>query len=506
MSGVGSLTLRDRGFLDALKAYPNIQVVSHKDAGGDQSTKPISIVADTLTRFPNLAGYFADSLITLQGALTAFRENRTDPKKISLVGFDPSPQLVRALRSGSVDGIILQDPYQMGYGGVAYGVLAAAGVDVPKNIDTGVFAATPENVDSPQIQASARSRSKASHGFFAAGMTPSVANVTPERSAGTPATRDDRRLAVWTAMLRLGLVGIIVVLFVVFAAAAPGFLSVENIENNARQMAVVGIIAVGETFVIITAGIDLSVGSLLGFGGILAALSLSNQLPVAFVLPIVITAGLAVGLLNGALILGGALPPFIVTLGMLGVLRGLTQILGNGQQVAFDAPGFVNFASDSTFGIPNLFWVLLGVSAICGIFLHFTRRGRYIYAVGSNRESARRAGVNVGATILTVYAISGVLAALGGLLITARQSQGDPNAGTGFELDAIAAAVLGGASLFGARGTIAGTFLGVLLVQIMTNGLNLMNFDPQVARMLEGALIIAFVFADQHRKRLAASA
>ncbi len=152
LSGVGSLTLRDKGFLDGLRNYPRLQVVAHKDAGGDQSTKPIGIVADTLTRFPNLVGYFSDSLITLQGAVTAFRENRVDSRRVSLVGFDPTPQLVGLLKNRQVDGIILQDNFQMGYGGVAYGVLAAAGIRVPKFIDTGVTAATPANVDSPDIQ------------------------------------------------------------------------------------------------------------------------------------------------------------------------------------------------------------------------------------------------------------------------------------------------------------------------------------------------------------------
>lgn len=152
LSGVGSLTLRDNGFLEGLKAYPRLQLVAHKDAGGDQSIKPIAMVADTLTRFPGLVGYFSDSLITLEGAVTAFRENHIDSKKVSLVGFDPSPQLVRSLHDGVVDGIILQDPYQMGYGGVAYGVLAAAGLETPKFINTGVVAATPANVDSPDIQ------------------------------------------------------------------------------------------------------------------------------------------------------------------------------------------------------------------------------------------------------------------------------------------------------------------------------------------------------------------
>lgn len=268
-------------------------------------------------------------------------------------------------------------------------------------------------------------------------------------------------------------------------------------------MAVVGILAVGETFVIITAGIDLSVGSMLGFGGILIALGLAAHLPLALVILLVLAAGATIGLINGSLIKGGALPPFIVTLGMLGILRGLTQILGSGQQVAFDAPRLTDFAAGSTLAVPNLFWVLAVVCVISGVFLHFTRRGRYIFAVGSNMESARRAGVNVGATLLTVYAISAFLAALAGILITARQAQGDPNAGTGYEVDAIAGAVLGGASLFGARGSIFGTFLGVTLVQIMTNGLNLMNFDPQVARMVEGALIIAFVYGDHLRKKMA---
>lgn len=151
LSGVGSLTLRDQGFQEGLRRYPGLTLVAHKDAAGDQSVKPIGIVADTLTRFPNLVGYFADSLITLQGAVTAFRENHVDSRKVSLVGFDPSPQLVRNLKAGTIDGIILQDPFQMGYGGVAYGVLASAGIETPKFLNTGVTAATPDNVDSPVI-------------------------------------------------------------------------------------------------------------------------------------------------------------------------------------------------------------------------------------------------------------------------------------------------------------------------------------------------------------------
>jgi ribose transport system permease protein len=306
--------------------------------------------------------------------------------------------------------------------------------------------------------------------------------------------------------LRLGLLGIVIVLAIVFTLTAPGFLSPQNLENNERQMAVIGILAIGETFVIITAGIDLSVGSMLGFSGILIALALSHGIAIPLALAGVLVIATLLGLFNGLLIDTAALPPFIVTLGMLGILRGFTQIFGNGQQIGFGNSAFTDFAADNFLGIPQLFWMLILIALVAGYLLHLTRRGRHVFAIGSNLEGARRAGINVRGTTLFVYAISGFLAGIAGLLLTARQAQGDPNAGTGYELDAIAAAVLGGASLFGARGSIIGTFLGVLLVQILTNGLNLLNFDPQVARIVEGALLIAFVYIDHWRKRRLATA
>jgi ribose transport system permease protein len=301
--------------------------------------------------------------------------------------------------------------------------------------------------------------------------------------------------------LRLGLLGIVIILAIVFTLTAPGFLSAQNLENNERQMAVIGILAIGETFVIITAGIDLSVGSMLGFSGILVALALGHGIPIALALVAVLIIATLLGLFNTA-----ALPPFIVTLGMLGILRGFTQIFGNGQQIAFGNSPFTDFAADNFLGVPKLFWVLVIIALVAAYLLHLTRRGRHVFAIGSNLEGARRAGINVRGMTFFVYAVSGLLAGIAGLLLTARQAQGDPNAGTGYELDAIAAAVLGGASLFGARGSILGTFLGVLLVQVLTNGLNLLNFDPQVARIVEGALLITFVYIDHWRKRRLATA
>jgi ribose transport system permease protein len=320
---------------------------------------------------------------------------------------------------------------------------------------------------------------------------------------GQPAARP--RLS-WDVALRLGLLLIVIVLAIVFTATAPGFLSPQNLENNERQMAVIGILAIGETFVIITAGIDLSVGSMLGFSGILMALALSHGIAIPLALAGVLVIATLLGTFNGLLIDTAALPPFIVTLGMLGILRGFTQIFGNGQQIGFGNSAFTDFAADNFLGIPQLFWMLVVIALIAAYLLHLTRRGRHVFAIGSNLEGARRAGINVRGMTLFVYAISGLLAGIAGLLLTARQAQGDPNAGTGYELDAIAAAVLGGASLFGARGSILGTFLGVLLVQILTNGLNLLNFDPQVARIVEGALLIAFVYLDHWRKRRLATA
>ncbi len=325
-------------------------------------------------------------------------------------------------------------------------------------------------------------------------------------SVAPPASSSARPKLSWDVALRLGLLGIVIVLAIVFTITAPGFLSAQNLENNERQMAVIGILAIGETFVIITAGIDLSVGSMLGFSGILMALALGHGIAIPLALVTVIAIATLLGLFNGVLIDTAALPPFIVTLGMLGILRGFTQIFGNGQQVGFPPSAYTDFAADNFLGVPKLFWVLVVLALVAAYVLHLTGRGRHVYAIGSNVEGARRSGINVRGMTFLVYAVSGLLAGIAGLLLTARQAQGDPNAGTGYELDAIAAAVLGGASLLGARGSILGTFLGVLLVQILTNGLNLLNFDPQVARIVEGALLILFVYIDHWRKRRLATA
>jgi ribose transport system permease protein len=314
----------------------------------------------------------------------------------------------------------------------------------------------------------------------------------------------------WDLVLRLGLLGIIVVLAAYFSVkTAPSplqftssiFLSVDNLQNIGRQTAVVGIIAVGETFVIITAGIDLSVGSALAITALVCARLLADGRPLIVAILVPLALGAGIGLFNGTLIDTQKLPPFIVTLGMLGILRGITNIMAGGLDITFTTSGFTDFGINTTFGVPNLFLVLIGVGVIAAVVLHFSRLGRHIYALGSNYEGARLVGINVRSTTLIVYTISGFLAAAAGVLLTSRIGLGAPDSGTGYELDAISAAVLGGASLFGARGTIPGTLMGVLLVNMIANGINLLNVDSFFAQVVEGSLLIAVVWVDQWRKR-----
>jgi ribose/xylose/arabinose/galactoside ABC-type transport system permease subunit len=218
---------------------------------------------------------------------------------------------------------------------------------------------------------------------------------------------------------------------------------------------------------------------------------------------------LIIGLFNGVLVGVARIPPFIVTLGMLGILRGISYLIGNGNP-ALPSTGsgadFNTWVGGLFLGVPNIFIVLVILTIVGGIFLRFTRRGRYIYAQGSNPEAARLSGIRVLATILTVYALSGLMAGVSGLLVTGRLNGANPGNGLGTELDAIATVVLGGASLFGARGTMLGTFLGLVLINVLTNGISLTGTDPHWQQIIEGVLLILVVWVDQWRKRRLESA
>ncbi len=294
--------------------------------------------------------------------------------------------------------------------------------------------------------------------------------------------------------------GGLIVLLVLFGAltlASDEFLTGNNLSNLARQVAIFGIIAVGQLLVILTAGIDLSVGSVLGLAGAISA----ELLVRGTAIPLAILAGLAVGVLcgviNGGLVAAVGLPPFIATLGMLGIARGVVLVLTDASTVQPLPSGFGDIANGDLLGIPNLLWIFLVVVVAVAFVLRRTVFGRYVYAVGSNPESARLAGVPVKRVLVSVYAISGLLAALGGVLLTSRLNAGVPTAGTGYELNAIAACVIGGASLFGAKGGAFGAAAGALIVATLNNGGNLLAINSFYLQIIIGLLILAAVAFDQ---------
>ncbi len=311
-----------------------------------------------------------------------------------------------------------------------------------------------------------------------------------------------------SAFRRIGDFGLALALGVVcaaFALLSPHFLTAENLLNVTLQASITAIIAAGMTFVILTAGIDLSVGSVVALAGILATATLQAGLPLPAGFPLAILAGLAFGALSGA-IAGGlvtrfSVAPFIVTLALMTVWRGAAFVVTGGRPV-WDLPeSFGVLGSGRPLGIPLPSLVMLAVYGTSHVALRHTRFGRYVIAVGGNPEAARLAGIRTGRVVLAVYVLCGVLSALSGVLLASRMNSGQPNAGLMYELDAIAAVVVGGTSLTGGRGTIAGTFLGAMLIAVLRNGLNLLNVNSYVQQVVVGVVILAAVLADPARRR-----
>jgi ribose transport system permease protein len=330
---------------------------------------------------------------------------------------------------------------------------------------------------------------------------PAAAGATAG-AAASPAEREERVLTFGDVFGRdAGGLIVLLVLFGGMTLASSEFLTGDNLANLARQVAVFGIIAVGQLLVILTAGIDLSVGSVLGLTGCLAAELLVHGVGIVPAILIALAAGTAIGVFNGTLVAYGKLPPFIVTLGMLGIARGVVLVLTDASTVQPLPESFANIANGDLLGLPNLLWMFLAVVALASFVLRRTVFGRYVYAVGSNPESARLAGVPVTRVLVAVYAIAGLLAAVGGVLFTSRLNAGVPTAGTGYELNAIAACVIGGASLFGAKGGAFGAAAGALIVGTLNNGGNLLAINSFYLQIIIGALILAAVAFDQWQAR-----
>lgn len=297
--------------------------------------------------------------------------------------------------------------------------------------------------------------------------------------------------------------GLVVLLVAVGALtlASQEFLTGSNLSNLARQVAIFGIIAVGQLLVILTGGIDLSVGSVLGLAGAVAAQLLVAGWTIPLAALVGIALGAALGLVNGLLVTRLKLPPFIATLGMLGIARGAVLVITDAKTVQPLPDRFQVIANGRILGIPNLLVIAALATLGVSFLLKRTVFGRYVYAVGSNPESARLAGVPVRSVIVSVYAISGLLAGLGGVLLTSRLGAGIPTAGTGFELNAIAACVIGGASLFGAKGSALGAATGALIMGVLNNGGNLLAINAFYLQIAIGVLIIVAVGFDQLNSR-----
>lgn len=306
---------------------------------------------------------------------------------------------------------------------------------------------------------------------------------------------------------QLAAAGALIVVFVILAIASPEFLSADNLFNVGSQTAVVAVIATGMTLVIITAGIDLSVGSVAALSGVVGVMLMASYgFPVILGILSGILVGAIAGLVNGLLVALGGLNPFIATLGMLSVARGLVYI-STGAVAVFGAPEAFRLLGQGVLGPIPIPIVVIIVVAVAGyVVLSRTKLGRYAYAMGSNPEAARLSGIPIRRYLTSVYVISGALAGLGGMIAASRVNSGQPNYGIGLELDVIAAAVIGGASLFGGQGTVVGTLIGAFLISLIRNGSVLLDINTFYQQIIIGIVIWVAVFWDQYRRRkLAAS-
>lgn len=296
----------------------------------------------------------------------------------------------------------------------------------------------------------------------------------------------------------------LLVLVAVVSFLNPNFFTMDNLLNILRQTSVNAIIAVGMTLVILTAGIDLSVGSVLALCGAFAATLVAMEVPVLIAVPTALLAGAAMGAISGIIIAKGKVQAFIATLVTMTMLRGLTLVYTDGRPISTGftdtADAFAWFGTGYALGIPVPVWLMVMVFAGAWYLLNHTRFGRYVYAVGGNESATRLSGINVDRVKIGVYAICGLLAALAGIIVTSRLSSAQPTAGMGYELDAIAAVVLGGTSLMGGKGRIMGTLIGALIIGFLNNALNLLDVSSYFQMIAKAVVILLAVLVDNKNK------
>jgi putative xylitol transport system permease protein len=317
------------------------------------------------------------------------------------------------------------------------------------------------------------------------------------------APRRDTTQMLAGAFTRYGIVIAFFALCFILAFANPYFLTRGNVVNVLRQTSINGILAVGMTFVILTGGIDLSVGSVLAFCGIVSASFVTGLAPWNPALAVLLgmLCGLLLGSVNGLLVAKLRVPPFVATLGMLSVARGFTFIYNDGMPVPNLSASYRFIGQGLVLGIPVPVLVFALVAACAGVVLRYTTYGRYVYAVGGNERSAKTSGINTRRIIWSVYAVAGALAGLSAQVLTARTTSALPQAGVAYELDAIAAVVIGGTSLSGGVGGLMGTIFGALIIGVINNGLDLMGVSSYYQQVIKGTIIVLAVLLDYSRQR-----
>ncbi len=294
----------------------------------------------------------------------------------------------------------------------------------------------------------------------------------------------------------------LIVLFVFLSIASPYFLTVGNLSSVIRQTTVITIMAIGMTLVMASGGIDLSVGSIIGLTGVCGAFLVSAHLPTTVALAGAVLAGMSCGLVNGLGVTMLKIPPFIATLGTLGIFRGVTLIMTGGVPVSNLKGDFGILATGEIFGIlplPLLF--LIATALLIHFLLNRTRLGRYSYAIGSNPEAARCSGIKIHLITVSIYTICGALTGFAGMIESARLVTGQPTAGEGYELRVIAAVVIGGGSLNGGQGTVLGTIVGSFIMGLLSNGCNLLGISPFLQQIIIGSVIVLAVTFDEFQRR-----
>ena len=297
------------------------------------------------------------------------------------------------------------------------------------------------------------------------------------------------------------LVGILVILFIFFSVTSPVFLKTDTLMKLLKQASIYGIIAIGMVFVITSSGIDISVGSVVGLSGIIVSMCMLSGMGVMVSILIAILASVLVGLFNGVLVFDANVPPFIATMASMTIVRNIILLITGAKTISGLPKGFTAIAAGSVFGVPNLFLAWFAIILMSFFISKKTVFGRNIYSYGSNKEAARLSGINTRVTVYGVYVFCAVVCGIAGILLTSRLGTGVPTSGDGYELDAIAAAVVGGASLDGGEGSVIGTVLGAMIMAMLRQGGTLLGINSFIMEIIIGSLIALAVVIDKIRRR-----